>query len=134
MQMPWGHLAGEVMAAMMATPERVLVGRLTRDLSLSRSAVRATERMSALLGRDGRPNLEDRSFLCDCRSPSVLISPAIMASTILLSSDRSASGSLHARSASFILSYRSHTFDNNLLDLTPSLWHVIPSSAGLPGI
>ena len=85
-QVPCGQRAGEVMAAMTATPERVRVGFRTSILSRSRSSGVALLSISALLGRDERASRDEASFLCDSRSACVLISPASMASTMRLSS------------------------------------------------
>src|SRR5512136_1311685 len=101
-QMPWGHLAGEVMAAMTATPERVLVGFRTSILSLSLSDAVARPSISALLGREERPSRDDAPFLADSRSAWLVISPAKIDSTMSLSSISRAFWPRPGQRASFI--------------------------------
>ena len=62
-QMPWGQRAGEVMAAMTATPERVRVGFRTSIPSCSLSPGAARPKISALLGREARPSRDAAPFL-----------------------------------------------------------------------
>lgn len=61
--MPWGQRAGEVMAAMTATPESVRVGFRTSIPRSSLSAGSARAQISALLGREARPSWDETLFL-----------------------------------------------------------------------
>ena len=101
-QVPCGQRAGDVMAAMTATPERVRVGFLTSIPSPSLSPGRAKPRISALLGSDGRPSLQEAPFFASSRSASELIWPDNTASTMALISELRAFPSAHARRLSLI--------------------------------
>jgi len=74
------------MAAITATPDRVLVGFRTSIFRRPLSWSVAVAKISALLGKEESPNFSQKAFFMASRSAWVLTIPERIASTIPLSS------------------------------------------------
>ena len=70
-QVPCGQRAGEVMAATTATPESVRVGFRTSILRLFSFLPMAVPKMSALLGREDKPKLDEAFFFSGLQHPFI---------------------------------------------------------------